>query len=99
MKKKTSEPTLSQYIQLWRSDRPDEWTMDTFSRMASEIENALAEVASIAYDLQLAEIDEQIRKYQGYLTKGSRWTNELEAMNTSLKVIERALTLIKDTDT
>ena len=37
---------LSEHLQSWRAERPDEWTMDDFIRKAKALEGALQEIMS-----------------------------------------------------
>jgi hypothetical protein len=39
---KYEKTSLSERLEMWRSDRPDEWTMDEFIRLANKLQDDLA---------------------------------------------------------
>ena len=55
---------LSERMREFRSDRPDEWTMDDFIREAEKLESALQKAYDMAWDLDPYGVIETDSRYK-----------------------------------
>lgn len=89
MNEASREMTLLEDLQYWRSERPDEWTMDRFIRKANEL---VADLAHYKAEAEFLKTDNH--EFIRLLIKRSK---EIDRLTAQCKVAEDLLVECKDT--
>jgi type II secretory pathway component PulJ len=69
---------LGKKLQSYRADRPDEWTMDEFTRMAEKLEQQLADLKASLPKVRADAVSYAISECAHNGTDGQGWQSDLE---------------------